>query len=80
MKDIDHVVVVFKTINRDAFRDVTIKVKEIYYEIEDKMFESDVVNNSATFNEYDKYHIALYEADQNGFNVYERITINHIRR
>lgn len=66
IKTLPHLLFYYKFELKYANRDPGIdKIKRIFYQIQQKMFSADVLNNPAIFNEYDKFHSALYAINRN---------------
>lgn len=66
-KYLDYCAITFKITPKSVSRDLANNILRVFYEAPKIMMKDSIFNNPEILLEYDKYHIAIYEADENAF-------------
>lgn len=63
-KYLDYCAIAFKIIHKRMDKDVAQRIMEIFYGTRNTMMEAAIFNDPEMLSQFDKYHIAIYEADE----------------
>lgn len=78
-KRLDHLSIIFKMTNKGMSKIISENIMREYYGACSVIANPMILSNAEALAEYDKYHIALYEADEYSFSLKPRWLMPYIK-